>query len=287
MSSSCAVGHACTSPRTRWKRPARSLQVGHAARCLRSSSTAPGGARPATQSARRAPAARNARHAVQVQRAHRPRPGSRLAGAGLRPARARAASLNWPCSALRAAHRRPGAHGSAAAWPVLGARRGPAGGGGSRRPAAGPRAKARRLASTPTPPRADGGFEGLAAEGQRRRCAASAPNSTALMTLPLRSAAAAMSKRMKRCAASGRRPAAARRCRHGRRPAPSSRRWHRRGGWRRSAWCGPASPGRAAWRGRPPSVRRRSACRRRPAAGISASTGAAPRLGRGRGNSST
>jgi hypothetical protein len=30
----------------------------------------------------------------------------------------------------------------------------------------------------------------------------SAPNSTALMTLPLRSAAAAMSKRMKRCAAS-------------------------------------------------------------------------------------
>ncbi len=166
MSSSCASA-TLTSLRTRSKRPARSLQVGHAHGVFV--------AHPQRQVARglhrqrrRCRRRRCAPCAPGTAR-HRPGPGSRWCGAGLRPARAGAASLNWLCSALQQridGRVRMACGGSAG----TGRGGGPAGGGGSsasRRPSP----KARRLASTPTPPRADRGLEGLAAEGQRGRCA--------------------------------------------------------------------------------------------------------------------
>ena len=226
----------------------------------------------------------DARHALQVQRA--------VGRVLVVDEPAQAFAQPGPCGFAElavqrasAAHRRPGAHGSGGGSAGAGRAAGPAGGGGSMRQ---PQAFA------------EGAQAGLDADPAARIVASkasrpkgsvadahSAPNSTALMTLPLRSAGRGhveADEALRRVQAGGFQRRAVGRAVAQRR---SSRRWHRRGGWRRSAWCGPSSPGRAAPRGRLPSARRRCSTSTSPGVGISASTGAAPAASAAaRGNSS-
>ena len=248
--SPCSAHLAAHAIEARW----RASSVRRRGSCLRRSSTARGGARSRRSSVARSPGSCARRAPCGRDRARRrPGPGSRSCGARLRSrigvrlgrearrARARAAralagraaSMPAPAAARRrvgrAVERR--AAGAAATLGRPGVAR------CRLRAKAAP--KAFRLGLTPTPPRSMVASNCARLNGSTP-VPASAPNSTALITLPDASAACAMSKRTKRLAARCGVRRAARRRRRGRRPSPSSRRSRRRGASMRSASCGRA-----------------------------------------------
>ena len=164
------------------------------------------------------------------------RPGSRRAARPRRARSARAGSgkllgLAPSAAPARAEWRAPAAVESAAA--ALAARR------RRRCRRAKPASNAARLSLTPTPPRWIAASNAMRWIGSTL-APASAPNSTALITLPVASASCAMSHAMMPLRRGPAGLEQLRGDRRGRRPARSSRSSHRRGWSRRSAWCGRA-----------------------------------------------
>ena len=259
---------------------ARSARRGSSARrrgsCPRRTSTAPGGAR--SRAAGGVVLARqrgDARQAVEVEAGVGRVLVVDRAGARLRAARGCAAAGKSRCTRSSSARTRRDRCGcgsrrrrGAAVAAVLG-----------RSPRRCARAKAApkafRLGLTPTPPRSMVASNCARLNGSTP-VPASAPNSTALITLPacfggLRHVEAdeALGRRCRRARA-------ARRCRRGRRRSRSSRRSSRRGASRRSASCGRGVT-RPRCTARPASISSEaSTTSTSPGSGISASTGRPP-----------